>query len=1076
MIFKKRYPAKIAPPVYERVFIRKRLFDLVRHKNVVKVIWVNGAAGYGKTVFVASYLRELQEPFLWYKADNGENTIEDLFYFLTLALQKNYPNEKFKLPVLNMDFVNNLESFTRIFFRQFFSLLVRESAIVIDNCQEIENDAFFLKMLKIAVDELPLGLQLICISRNQPDPALKHLSVYHELLEINEAELKFNQQESQDFLKWLNPQLSDDHINAIYSKTIGWAAGMVLMSEHYRLTGFDSSNTNKNTFDYLAAELLSNIPEDKHIFLVSTALFTRFTIDMAVQLTQYKHAKVFLNELVAGNKFVEHSEGSNPSYSYHPLLRDLLLNQSKILFGLAEWQELKRKAAGILVKQDKFIEAMSFYKELKDWQSLKGLVLKHVELLIDTGRNHTAIHWIEALPDEFFDTDAWLNYWYGVALKSTDPLSAEMHLDKSYQQFVLNRDAEGIYLSWQAAVESIILSWHDFSKLGMWISRFDELRETNPGRTSIDIKAQFYATAIQALSVYDPQRTWLKNLLKISEHLIHIIPIKKIKLALAVQLGTYYLFTCQLAKTKTISHFLEIALDEKKIPPLLRITSAFFLGLQKLYAADAKSALNFFYQGLDLSESSGVSLFSSHFKIHIIGCHICHGDINSAYNALQEAKETINMQQQITLAMTFSFTAWLELLSGNRKYALEQNEHGLKLTEITSVEPGYVCSLSLKVQIMTDLSQWKEAEQTLLLLYRKTKNTGNNFNLIQYYVSSTWFFLSKKDEDKAIDAIKKLLHILQTEQILTFFGWRPEVLRSICFVAIENGIEEEFSKQLLTLHRLSVPPPLHLEKWPWSVKIFSFGSLIIEVDGKPIEQPRKSQKKILELLATLIALGGRNVDCNQLAEILWPDAEADLARKALETSLHRLRKLIGSDSVLLNAGMISLNGDNCWLDLWLIENTTDELKRLLQNGGMPQIIIKLTDRLLRLHNTTFLKHFDLYPIILKQGQLLNEFCRTLNLVVDFHRRRGEHDRVCMLLEKELELRPYEETGYQKLMNHYINQGQLGLALHIYNKCRQVLFENLKIPLSDEIKSLAKQIKSTDGEFDAKNQFYNKSKS
>ena len=71
---------------------------------------------------------------------------------------------------------------------------------------------------------------------------------------------------------------------------------------------------------------------------------------------------------------------------------------------------------------------------------------------------------------------------------------------------------------------------------------------------------------------------------------------------------------------------------------------------------------------------------------------------------------------------------------------------------------------------------------------------------------------------------------------------------------------------------------------------------MVEVKGKQLEHSGKSQKKILELLETLVILGGRNVPSIQLTDILWPDVDGDLAKQSLETALHRLRKLLGKEA------------------------------------------------------------------------------------------------------------------------------------------------------------------------------------
>jgi len=48
--------------------------------------------------------------------------------------------------------------------------------------------------------------------------------------------------------------------------------------------------------------------------------------------------------------------------------------------------------------------------------------------------------------------------------------------------------------------------------------------------------------------------------------------------------------------------------------------------------------------------------------------------------------------------------------------------------------------------------------------------------------------------------------------------------------------------------------------------------------------------------------------------VLWPDREADAAYRALLTTLGRLRRVIGGDAVLLEAGKLRLNRDVVWVD------------------------------------------------------------------------------------------------------------------------------------------------------------------
>lgn len=1056
----KRYPTKIIPPHYGHIFEREHLFELVKQRQATPIIWVNGPPGSGKTVFVASLLAKQQASFLWYRMDDSENNIEDIFYFLTLAASKNYPRKKLKLPVFTAEYADNIENFARVFFRQLFASLTSESAIVLDNCQEAEQNSVFYRLLLIAANELPHDMQIVCISRNHPGALLKRLYLNKELLEIGSDELLFKQQESRAFLKWLNPQFSDHDIHHIQSKTQGWAAGMVLMAEQYKLSGFaDNVDNDENIFEYLISEILSNVPKEHHNFLVQSALFTQLTAEMGVELTGYQKAQSYLNELVSKNFLIERTASSNPVYSYHPLFRECLLNEADRLFTETDWHKIQQKAAMILVKQDRTVEAMSLYRKLQDWGLLKDLLLQQADELIKTGRHHSVSLWMEALPINYLETDAWLNYWYAQALKPVAPLLAVERLEKSYQQFIINNDITGIYSAWQAAVESISISMDDYSMLGTWVQRFDELRRDYPACPSIQLKVRFYATAVQALSFYNPQHPWLRGLIKICEGVLRLAPIRVVKMMLSTQLGHYYILTCQLTKLQTVSPHLKSALNDETLPVLPRIISAYILGLQKQYSAEADEALTYTQHGLELSEQSGIPLFKGMLHAHNISCHINNGDLINAEKALQTALDSGNVRQRMLVAMHYSYAAWLAALAGDKSYALEQNQQALQLTKSINVEVGYVCSLALKVQVLAETGQWKKSQQSFALLSTAAKGSNNTFNLIQFYVSDAWLAYLQHDQAHVLSVVRQLLQMLHSEQILTFFGWRPEVMVPLCIVAIENGIEEDFAVRLLKSNQLLTEPPLYLEKWPWPVRIYSFATLQIEIDGKLLEPSGKSQKKILELLVAIVALGGKNVNGNQLGQLLWPDSDGDVTAKSLETGLHRLRKLIGKQAVLLKAGRVYLNQNYCWLDLWAFEKTAKELNNTLSEEANTDTVIRLTDRLLHLYRGSFLSHAEYGLAKLKQEQLQSKLYRIIDKSANYHEQRQEMDRARYLLEKGLELEPMLEENYIRLMSHYIKLDQTSQALHIYHQCRRTLYEGFGIPLSAKIESLFLQLEN-----------------
>ena len=85
-----------------------------------------------------------------------------------------------------------------------------------------------------------------------------------------------------------------------------------------------------------------------------------------------------------------------------------------------------------------------------------------------------------------------------------------------------------------------------------------------------------------------------------------------------------------------------------------------------------------------------------------------------------------------------------------------------------------------------------------------------------------------------------------------------------------------------------------------------------------------------ELLKVLIALGGHSLRADQLADALWPHAEADYAHKSFTATLH-LRRLLGTEeALLLRDARLSMNRSLLWVDTWALEQTLAELDETLR--------------------------------------------------------------------------------------------------------------------------------------------------
>lgn len=144
----------------------------------------------------------------------------------------------------------------------------------------------------------------------------------------------------------------------------------------------------------------------------------------------------------------------------------------------------------------------------------------------------------------------------------------------------------------------------------------------------------------------------------------------------------------------------------------------------------------------------------------------------------------------------------------------------------------------------------------------------------------------------------------------------------ICAHALDAGIEQEYVKNIIRKFKLTPPANAesipHLENWPYPIKIYTLGKFEILINGKPLESSGKVQKKPLEMLKAIIALGSAApVPVEKIADKLWPDAEGDMAHQSFKFTVHRLRKLLGNEkAVRVQDGNVTLDMRYCWVDAW----------------------------------------------------------------------------------------------------------------------------------------------------------------
>jgi DNA-binding SARP family transcriptional activator len=193
-----------------------------------------------------------------------------------------------------------------------------------------------------------------------------------------------------------------------------------------------------------------------------------------------------------------------------------------------------------------------------------------------------------------------------------------------------------------------------------------------------------------------------------------------------------------------------------------------------------------------------------------------------------------------------------------------------------------------------------------------------------------------------------------------FLWWRPAAVARLCEHALGAGIEVEYAKSLVKRRALAPEqPPLDVPEWPWHFRVHTLGGFRLLRHGEPLATAgAKAQRRPLELLKVLIALGGERVAEELITDAMWPRIDGDSAHRSFTSTLHRLRKLLGEDRALvLHEGKLSLDARYFWIDAWAFERLLAELEAALKPGRAPaaaELAERLGARLQELYRGAFL--------------------------------------------------------------------------------------------------------------------------
>lgn len=325
---------RFRPPAATRPLVaRTRLLRLLRTGQRRRLTAIHAPTGFGKSTLAAQWRDVLTAegiPVAWLTVDRDDNKV---LWFLAHLIEA----VKQVRPALARDLEEILQSHGDDATRYVLSSLIDEiyrtgepMTLVVDDWHRVTSRET-AAALDFLLEQGPQNLQVVVTSRRRSGLPLSRLRVRDELLEIDSAALRFDEEESERFLRDVGGlNLTADDVRELNNTTEGWAAALQLASLSLRDSDDPSALIENLTGrhhaigEYLADNVLSTLEPEMYEFLTAICVAQSVCAGLATALTGDPRSQAMLEEAEQRDLFLRHVDDERIWFRFHHMFREFL--------------------------------------------------------------------------------------------------------------------------------------------------------------------------------------------------------------------------------------------------------------------------------------------------------------------------------------------------------------------------------------------------------------------------------------------------------------------------------------------------------------------------------------------------------------------------------------------------------------------------------------------------------------------------------------------------------------------------------------------------------------------------------
>jgi LuxR family transcriptional regulator, maltose regulon positive regulatory protein len=911
---------KLASPRLGRVFGRARLFALLDEFPDVPALWLAAPPGAGKTTLAATWLlqRDQREaPTLWLQLDAADADPATFMQSLD-ALWSSLVAAPTALPALRADDLADLAGWLRRRLVHMLPLLPPRWSLVLDNHQELPADSPLQDALARALAGLPAGVQWLFISRESPPSAYTNALARQQLVVIGADMLRFDDAETRALLRLHGRAES---LAASLAPAEGWAAGLTLMLQGTtRDAAVPAQQARERLFDYFAGEVLSRLPADDQDALGALAFLPSTTAELAVAMSGHAQAPQLLEQLAASSLFTDRREGPPAAFVFHALFSEFLRRRVQRGASADAVRALWQRAGRLLIEGGQTDAGLQRLIEAEDWDEAGAQIAHCAPRYVADGRLQALRQHIDALPTAVSER---LAYWRGVCALDAAPVAALTDMQLAAKAAA---DVDGL-LAAAAGAATALVATSRVAELDAWIDVLTTHADAALAARDDDTEMRLVPGLLAALIYRQPWHALAEPLAERAERLLHHESAAGQRQLMGA-LVFHLLWRGHVDRLERIVLRIDALCAQGLAAPATMLrwwgvgtTVKTLLGRTEAARADAQAALALIDAEPLLAPQRAGTVLQAMFVA------LASVDAATARRYMEQAALVLHPDNAFDRTTYEHQRGMLALLEGDAPTALRLMRAAVASARAGGFQMREHIALIANALAAAHACEHAEAQRLIDQVFSHPMFATCRWHHWVGGCVAAYAALQRDDEAGVQQHLRTALRVAREcgyrhGPMLFLCG---DMMARLCALALMHDIESEIARDIVVRNQLKAPPQAD-EAWPWAVRVRAFGGLQVEVGGAPMASSRKESRRLLELLGVLAAHGNAPVPQDQIADALWPDADGDAARNALDNALHRLRKALGGDDrIVLRQGTLALNPQRCWTDVGALEGLLAEI-------------------------------------------------------------------------------------------------------------------------------------------------------